>query len=38
MADAQAYNSANRGYGFSGDPIQPIFGRYFGYLIRAGVY
>jgi hypothetical protein len=26
------------GYGFAGDPITPIVGRYYGYLIYAGGY
>lgn len=33
--DAAAYNTANTGYGFQGDPIRPVTGRYFGYLTRA---
>jgi subtilisin family serine protease len=38
VADAQAYNTANPGYGFVGDPLRPVEGKYFGYLIRAGLY
>jgi subtilisin len=38
-ADAAAYNSANRGFGFKGDPLHsPISGRYYGYVVRAGIY
>ena len=37
-ADAQSYNQANTGYGFTGDPIRPTSGRYYGYLTRAGSY
>jgi subtilisin family serine protease len=37
-ADAQSYNQANSGYGFTGDPIRPVSGRYYGYLTRAGAY
>jgi hypothetical protein len=37
-ADAAAYTQANPGWGFRGDPLRPITGRYYGYLIRAGVY
>jgi subtilisin len=37
-SDAAAYNGATPGYGFSGDPLHPIDGRYYGYLIRAGLY
>jgi len=36
--DAQAYNQANPGYGFTGDPSRPVSGRYYGYLTRAGAY
>jgi subtilisin len=36
VADAQAYNTTNPGYGFQGDPIRPVAGKYYGYLIRAG--
>lgn len=40
VADAAAYNAAkqNVGYGFQGDPLRPISGKYYGYLIRAGLY
>ena len=38
VADAAAYNQANPGYGFLGDPLRPITGKYYGYLIRAGLY
>jgi len=37
-SDAEDYNLANTGYGFFGDPIDPIPGQYFGYLIRAAAY
>jgi subtilisin family serine protease len=37
-SDAAAYNGATPGYGFEGDPFRPISGRYYGYLIRAGLY
>ncbi|MGH3104141.1 MAG: S8 family serine peptidase [Gaiellaceae bacterium] len=37
-ADAQSYTTANPGYGFVGDPAQPVSGKYFGYLVRAGGY
>jgi subtilisin len=36
--DAQSYNQANPGYGFTGDPAHPVSGRYYGWLTRAGVY
>jgi subtilisin len=38
LGDAAAYNTANPGYGFQGDPLRPISGKYYGYLIRAGLY
>src|SRR5205814_10607958 len=31
-SDAQAYSTANHAYGFYGDPIDPVTGRYYGYL------
>jgi subtilisin len=37
-SDAQSYNQANSGYGFTGDPGHPVSGRYYGYLTRAGAY
>jgi subtilisin len=37
-SDAAAYNNANPGYGFVGDPLRPVSGKYYGYLIRAGLY
>ena len=41
-ADAQAYNLANTGFGFNGDPMRPTTGksagRYYGYLFRAAQY
>jgi subtilisin family serine protease len=36
--DAQSYNQANPGYGFTGDPAHSVSGRYYGYLTRAGGY
>lgn len=38
VADAAAYNVANPGYGFTGDPQHPIAGKYYGNLIRAAAY
>ena len=37
VGDAAAYNNANPAYRFS-DPLRPIEGNYFGYLIHAGSY
>jgi subtilisin len=38
IGDAATYSTANPGYGFVGDPLHPISGKYYGYLIRAGLY
>lgn len=39
VGDATAYNTANPGYGFTGDPLHsPDPNKYYGYLIRAGLY
>jgi subtilisin len=38
VGDAATYNTATPGYGFVGDPLRPISGKYYGYLIRAGLY
>jgi subtilisin family serine protease len=38
VTDATAYNTANPSYGFQGDPLRPISGKYYGYLIRAALY
>jgi subtilisin len=37
-SDAEVYNNANPGYGFVGDPLRPVSGKYYGYLIRAALY
>ena len=37
-ADAEQYNRFDAGYGFSGDPLRPDRGKYFGFLTRAGSY
>ena len=37
-SDAAAYNAANPGYGFTGDPAHPTPGKYYGWLVRAGLY
>ena len=38
-ADAATYNANNRFYGFTGDPLHsPVSGRYYGYLLYAGLY
>jgi subtilisin len=36
-ADAQRYTTAVSGYGFTGDPLRPLGGAYFGYLHWAGI-
>ena len=38
VGDAAAYTQANPGYGFTGDPLRPVAGRYYGYLVRPGLY
>lgn len=37
-ADAEAYNRANPAFGFNGDPLRPVTGRYYGFLLRAAEY
>jgi subtilisin family serine protease len=37
-ADAAAYTQALPSWGFKGDPLHPITGKYYGYLVRAGLY
>jgi subtilisin len=37
-ADAEYYNGRKRGYGFVGDPLRPVPGKYYGYLIHAAEY
>jgi subtilisin len=37
-SDAAVYTGANRGFGFSGDPLHSLLGRYYGYLVRAAAY
>ncbi|MGH2692224.1 MAG: S8 family serine peptidase [Actinomycetota bacterium] len=36
-ADADAYNTSNTTYGFTGDPIRPVSTRYYGYLAHVGM-
>jgi subtilisin family serine protease len=38
IGDAATYNTKNPGYGFRGDPLSPVGGKYYGYMIRAGLY
>ncbi|MFG3370620.1 S8 family serine peptidase [Streptomyces sp. NPDC090032] len=38
VSDAKKYNHANPRYGFFGDPLRPIPGRYYGYLVAADRY
>jgi hypothetical protein len=35
-ADAQAHATSSNG--FNGDPLHPVSGKYFGYLVWAGGY
>jgi subtilisin family serine protease len=37
-SDADAYNTAHPSYGFTGDPLHPVTGRYYGFLLRAALY
>jgi subtilisin family serine protease len=37
-ADAEAHSLADPGFGFTGDPLRPVTGRYYGHLLRAGLY
>jgi subtilisin family serine protease len=36
-ADAERYSGAVQGFGFTGDPLRPLSGAYFGYLHWAGI-
>jgi hypothetical protein len=36
--NAADYNQANPDYGFLGDPLRPVTGKYYGYLVRAALY
>lgn len=36
--DAARYNLANPGYGYAGDPLRPAGNRWYGWLLRAGIY
>jgi hypothetical protein len=39
VGDAAAYTQAHNGYGYAGDPLhRPDPNKYYGYLIRAGLY
>jgi hypothetical protein len=38
VADAQSYSQATPSYGFGGDPLRPVSGKYYGYLARAALY
>jgi subtilisin len=38
VSDAFGYTTKHPDYGFVGDPLHPISGKYYGYLIRAGLY
>jgi hypothetical protein len=33
-----AYNEENRDFGFEGDPLRPIDGKYYGYLTQIAQY
>jgi subtilisin len=36
-ATAESKTTATSGYGFSGDPLRPVSGRYYGYLAHVGI-
>jgi subtilisin len=36
-SDSQSYNQANQGFGFIGDPLHPLSGRDYGYLVHVGI-
>ena len=38
VEDAATYNADNTGYGYEGDPLRPIEGRYYGWLPSASLY
>jgi subtilisin len=38
VSDSAAYTTAHPDYGFFGDPIDPIPGKFYGYLLHAGEY
>lgn len=38
VSDAANFTSANGAYGFNGDPLRPLAGKYYGYLLHAGGY
>ena len=38
IGDAAAYSTTHSEYGFAGDPLHPIGGKYYGYLVAAGPY
>jgi subtilisin len=38
VTDARNVSLFAPSYGFQGDPLRPISGKYYGYLIRAGLY
>jgi subtilisin len=38
VSDASTDNTRHATYGFQGDPLRPLSGKYYGSLIRAGLY
>lgn len=36
--DTTRYNTKNPTWGFSGDPLRPVTGKYYGWLLQAGLY
>jgi subtilisin family serine protease len=36
--DTTRYNTKNPTWGFQGDPLRPVIGKYYGWLLQAGLY
>jgi hypothetical protein len=37
LSDAQGFNTSNPGYGYQGDPLRQVAGRYYGFLTHVGL-
>jgi hypothetical protein len=35
VGDAMTYNQLDAAYGFTGDPLHPVAGKHYGYLVHA---
>ncbi|HEV8536931.1 MAG TPA: S8 family serine peptidase [Candidatus Limnocylindria bacterium] len=38
VSDSETYSLSHPDYGFEGDPLRPVSGKYYGFLVRAGLY